>query len=204
MKAEKISNALNYLDEDLIAECDNMIKARASKKAPRKATVVPLFGSIAAAAIVLVVGGALLFNFFTEIGDFHEDSNAPAVRTEVVRVDAGEEQGDSPSNAAEEVEAEAVIGDDASPDTRQFDSNIGISQRASVTFDGQEYIVSDPLTAGQRNGNVIGDELGEIEDSDNDELIGAAVYAYNPDADNSIVIYIESSDIYYLAVKAES
>ena len=61
MKADKISNAFNYIDDDLIAECD---KVRTSPKAlvkpvtkaKKKANVTRLWGSIAAAAIVLVIG----------------------------------------------------------------------------------------------------------------------------------------------------
>ena len=201
MKAEKISNALNYLDEDLIAECDNMIKGRASNKARRKANIVPLFGSIAAAAIGRIVGGVILLNFVND-RDFQSESDDDSVKIEVVRGD--DAQVEEETDRASSNYSDSLSGAGSSSDPRQFDNAPELAARISVTFEGNEYIVSDPLTAGQRNGNAIGDELGAVEESDNQDFVGAAVYTYNADAENSIVIYIESSDTYYLAEKADN
>lgn len=62
MKADKLLDALNYIDDDLIAECDKVRSGESSKvtRLPRKkmsrARVTAIWGSVAAAAVVLVVG----------------------------------------------------------------------------------------------------------------------------------------------------
>lgn len=62
MKADKFLDALNYIDDDLIAECDKVRSGESSKvtRLPRKkmsrARVTAIWGSVAAAAVVLVVG----------------------------------------------------------------------------------------------------------------------------------------------------
>jgi len=201
MKAEKISDALNFLDEDLIAECDNMIQSRASKKAPRKAKIVPLFGSIAAAAIVLIVGGAILLNFNNSKSSTSDRSN---VKSETVHVNSVSE--DSASIALDDstMNEDSSVGAGAGDTEQYFDNSASRFVSATFTFDGEEYLLGEALTAGQRNGNAVGESLGTVEESDNDDLIDAEVFVYTPDTEKSVVVYVADIDTYFVAKKTEA
>ena len=59
MKANKILDAMNCIDDDLIHEADE-VRAGAKPVVKKKAKVTAIWGAIAAAAVVLVVGGVVL------------------------------------------------------------------------------------------------------------------------------------------------
>lgn len=63
MNANKLSDAMNFIDDDLLASCDEIRNQASSKaktttisKGKNKAKMTRLWGSIAAAAVVLIVG----------------------------------------------------------------------------------------------------------------------------------------------------
>lgn len=150
MKATKILDAMNYIDDDLIHEADEV---RAGKQITKpKAKVTAIWGAIAAAAIVLVVGGIVVLTMskssvkdsdYTHAGIKSEDSdrrdNAAACETAAAISD---EVWELPE-VAEEIDS--ILNGAATDEEDEFDSAICLS---SVNFDIDGDGVNEELTVG--------------------------------------------------------
>lgn len=132
MNANKLSDALNYLDDDLISECDKVRTSSSASSAKtgkniNKAKVTRLWGSIAAAAIVLVVGAYILIlnNGANKNNHHSENGSSDKVETPVFYEEAA--HNDTPSAeiretaaAIDDIEGIEVIEDDAVDSEENF------------------------------------------------------------------------------------
>jgi hypothetical protein len=208
MKNEDLFYAMNFLDEDLIAEADkNVAKAVVTpvkKKSFNKAKIVPLVASFAAAAAVLVIGGVILFstNASAPSDGYKKSEGDRTMRVEDIGIAEGTADGDNSNNVdagTANLDAgsystvtlpESVDGDDLEAvDIYEDETAPGLDINADqimFEFEGDNYVLIEELDS-QNVDDVAGDELGTIENSDTELLIGAEIYEYTGYEDRVII-----------------
>lgn len=207
MNAEKLSKAIGYIDDDLIAECDKVRIPSEEKtvKTPvkRKASVMPLISKIAVAAAVLVIGGLLLSVLMQsqkssesasetlkyQARDIDSYVGANDINADDRAVDGGYEDEIREDVPAEETENNSLLG----PEGTAMDS-ISLATEGSeddyVILNGEEYL----LLFDEDDSSKIGDYIGDVEESSDEELIGARAYVYNADDEDDVLIAVEYHD----------
>lgn len=242
MKAEKLSDALNFLDDDLIAACDNAISARKSsaakiesiptvksetpvqtasrKRAPSMVTVIRIWGSVAAAAAVLIIGGIVFFTVnrrstmsedrASEVkhntGVLSDDSIMAEDTLDVqVHNSTVAEQVDSidsiESYTDNEPRSEQTAGFDNAPSAADGNGapTGSLVAGAVVVFEGRTYIVDTDTQLEVSDDDYIGDLIGHAEDGSGVDYTDADIYEYTGQIDRFIIVYVPDDDVYYLA-----
>ena len=243
MKAEKLSDALNFLDDDLIAACDNAISARKSsatakidaiptvksettvekttyKRAPSKITMIRIWGSVAAAAAVLVIGGIVLLSLNT--------SKSSDVQAPVHNAASNKDNLDLSGTTTLGVESiadvevapatddvESYSDDSRSNSTQEFDSehisageddNVPAGSYSAgpvVVFEGVTYIVDTQIQLEVGENDYIGDLIGHAEEGSGIDFYDADIYEYTGQISRFIIVYVPDDDAYYLATTSD-
>lgn len=223
MKNEDLFYAMNFLDEDLIAEADkNVAKAVVTpvkKKSFNKAKIVPLVASFAAAAAVLVIGGVILFstNASAPSDGYKKSEGERTMSVEGIGIAEGTTDGDNSYNVdsgTANLDAgsystvtlpESVDGEEGLEgpvDIYEDETAPGLDINADqimFEFEGDNYVLIEELDS-QNADDVAGDELGTIENSDTELLIGAEIYEYTGYEDR-VIIYDYVTGQYFVALR---
>ncbi len=178
MKASKLMDSLNYLDDDLIAESEETAKVSpiVSSISPRKnrtlITVLSIAASLILLSAVVLSVGKIMGIGSSKSNDVSEHYNAHADKD--TEQNTGEETAaaDIPEIAEEEEYDETVV------------------ENCSIIINDLRYVETDRSV----DESVIGDKLGKVEDSDNADYIGCEAYQYS---DTEIVIAYENSFILF-------
>ena len=210
MKGEELFRAVGQVGDDLIA--------RAEKTPARQASRWKPFVALAACCVLLVGIAALtLPNWLgssktasTAAPAAAAEENARAYSEDIlVESAAPEAEFEEPATAQEAPAMEAPAADAPAEDATGSSAKAQAAEAGApegdwIVFGGQYYILApenDPAhPAGEGgDGEARGAQLGTVDDSSDDTLIGCAVYAY-PDADCVLVEY-EGEFVLYRAAE---
>lgn len=214
MKNEDLFYAMNFLDEDLIAEADKAVTKAVvtpvKKKSSNKAKIVPLIGSFVAAAAVLCVGGIILFGLGSATSSsndksmggarFEAESTTAAAGGHVDSALGGDSyegnisvsQGTLDANCddtGEEMIVEPVIEAEA------IDIH---SENYTFEYDGATYLLVQELETESDIEDNTGESLGRIETSDFDILVDQEMFEC-VEYDNRVIVYVEDTMQYFVA-----
>lgn len=215
MKNEDLFYAMNFLDEDLIAEADKAVTKAVvtpvKKKSSNKAKIVPLIGSFVAAAAVLCVGGIILFGLGSATSSSTDKSMGGA------RFEA-----ESTTAAAAGGHVDSALGGDS------YEGNISVSQGTldancddtgeemidapvieaeaidihsenyTFEYDGATYLLVQELETESDIEDNMGESLGRIETSDFDILVDQEMFEC-VEYDNRVIVYVEDTMQYFVA-----
>lgn len=138
MKADRISAAMNYIDDDLIASADEVRKTAAPstgiglKGKSRKVSRLPIIGFCAAAAAVILIGGFIFALFFRGSSVYKSDGMAVQDRDIGMNNEISLE-----TNAADETARPASEYPESEMQNEQV---TGGSDEPSVSLEGVMYI----------------------------------------------------------------
>ena len=203
--AEKLIDAVGYLDDDLIEEAERI----RFEVHPRKTYSKPVrFAALAACCAMLVFGAFLFPRFFIRLGSQSpKDAAAPAAAEEAEAVMAGGATSEAAST--EEAAAEAVVteeaaieepaNEEAKAETVTMDeiADEGVAEygaadillwpdtSASITLEGVLYqsATEEDLNGGIRETKLtldlfdLGAPVGVVGEASDEKLLGAACYA---------------------------
>lgn len=186
MKATKIMDSLNYLDDDLLLESEKKSVAKITPLNDRKKKSV-ITGLSIAASFVLVSTIALVL--ILSVGDYltRAKSASEDVQTHngnIESVSGAEEYFDEPEFAPE---TEA-----ACDDSEEVDGET--EYQVFIVYNSELYCLSEL----QFNPDVDLKPIGEVEESSLEEYIGCQIYAYE---ESSIIVEYDGE--YMLFEKAE-
>ena len=218
MKNEDLFYAMSFIDEDLIDEADkDQKKATVTPvRKKSKAKIIPLIGSFAAAAAVLIIGGIILFSI--GISSSTKEASSQGARISVgphngiVDGDAGVAGEVEDSNDGGNYSASVATPEDGveSIDDLFEDSDGGNDSELIIEaepylfgFMGDTYILADELPDDETIADIRGEELGTIEETDLDELEGMLVFEYIGEEER-VIVYDADNDLYYVAMRLET
>ena len=210
MKGEKLFRAVGQVGDDLIARAEKTPARQASRWRPLAAL---------AACCVLLVGIAALVLPGWLGSSKSADTAAPAAAAEenaraysediLVESAAPEAEFEEYATTQEAPAMEAPAADAPAEDATGSSAKAQAAEAGApdgdwIVFGGQYYILApanDPahLAGEGGDGEARGAQLGTVDDSSDDTLIGCAVYAY-PDAD-CVLVEREGDYILYRAAE---
>ena len=205
MKGEELFRAVGQVGDDLIA--------RAEKTPARQASRWKPFVALAACCVLLVGIAALVLPGWlgssksadTAAPAAAAEENARAYSEDILVESAAPEAEFEEYAAAQEAPAADAPAEDATGSSAKAQAvETGAPDGDWIVFGGQYYILApanDPAhPAGEGgDGEARGAQLGTVDDSSDDTLIGCAVYAY-PDAD-CVLVECEGEFVLYRAAE---
>ena len=223
MKNEDLFYAMNFLDEDLIDEAKKLddkavvTSIEPAKKVRKKARIMPLVASWAAAATVLVVGGIILFT--SKAGTSDSSKGMRAVPTIIHNAVAENDRG-----VVEEADEESFGGSvstwntsirvDEDPDNYSNEDSVEIVDGPVVatvldiydepvyfTFNGTRFLFVDEIDQDEAERSR-GEQLGVTSECDIQEYDDHEVYEYTSDG-NMVLVYFPDEGVYGIAIVAE-
>ncbi len=185
MKASKLMDSLNYLDDELIRESETKVVATDIPK--KKAKITRLIPILAIAASLLIIGTILL-----NISSFFErarsaDSKVEGHRQLTVAGDS-DEATEEYNTAQEEVEeftdehenvpafTEAAVDEIPDDATEEFETGSIVEEEFIVIDDIVYTLIECRIEPA-----ALGEVIGEVESSSNDDYVGLSVYEYKND-----------------------
>lgn len=188
MKATKIMDSLNYLDDDLLLESEMKNVAKITplndKKKISAIKVLSIAASFILVSFIVLALFASVSRYFRKADEAANDvhTHGEEIQSIVgVQDSNGEWYSDSPELAPETDAADEEIEEE--PDYQIF-----------VVFDSELYYLSETGF----NPEIKLRPLGEVEETNLDEYIGCQIYAYE---ENSIIVELDGE--YMLFEKAE-
>ena len=201
MKGEELFRAVGQVGDDLIARAEKTPARQASRWRPLAALAACCVLIVGIAALVLPgwLGSTKTASTAAPAAAAKESASAKAYSEDIlVESAAPEAEFEEYATTQEAPAADAPAEDAAAEEARGGDAKAQAVETGApdgdwIVFGGQYYILApanDPAhPAGEDgDGEARGAQLGTVDDSSDDTLIGCAVYAY-PDADCVLVEY---------------
>lgn len=212
MKGEELFRAVGQVGDDLIARAEKTPARQASRWKPfvALAACCVLLVGIAALTLPSWLGSSKTASTAAPAAAAEESASARAYSEDILVESAApeaefEEYATTQEAPAMEAPAADAPAEDATGSSAKAQAaEAGAPEGDWIVFGGQYYILApenDPAhPAGEGgDGEARGAQLGTVDDSSDDTLIGCAVYAY-PDADCVLVEY-EGEFVLYRAAE---
>lgn len=213
MKGEELFRAVGQVGDDLIARAEKTPARQASRWKPfvALAACCVLIVGIAALTLPNWLGSSKTASTAAPAAAAEESASARAYSEDILVESAAPEAEFEEYAAAQEAPAmEAPAANAPAEDAAAEEARGGDAKAQAVApegdwivFGGQYYVLApanDPAhLAGEGDGEARGAQLGTVDDSSDDTLIGCAVYAY-PDAD-CVLVECEGEFVLYRAAE---
>lgn len=212
MKGEELFRAVGQVGDDLIARAEKTPARQASRWKPfvALAACCVLIVGIAALTLPNWLGSSKTASTAAPAAAAEESASARAYSEDILVESAApeaefEEYATAQETPAMEAPAADAPAEDATGSSAKAQAaEAGVPDGDWIVFGGQYYVLApanDPahLAGEGGDGEARGAQLGTVDDSSDDTLIGCAVYAY-PDAD-CVLVECEGEFVLYRAAE---